>query len=163
MRTIPKSLRAFWPALIGVLASHDIAYAGHDDGHIHGYLETVGPALVVAAIVGWIWSWAHSAVDFRSVLVMQAALFAVMEVSERAAGTITFQPADLAPLLLGLAILPLAAVASILADRVDDLFLGTSVSVSSTIAHRSGLLVSGDPKRAARSSISAARAPPLLS
>ena len=157
-----KLLSAMWPAVLGVIAAHHVAYAGHDDGHIHGYLETVGPALVVAAVLGWIWSWTRSSVDFRSVLAMQTALYAVMEVAERVPNATGLQPMDLAPVLLGLAVIPLASAASIVVGCVDGLLAGRSATVSMpTVARR----IPVRPVAAfgvATSSIWSIRAPPVL-
>jgi hypothetical protein len=111
-------LAAFWPALLGVLAAHQIAYSGHDDGHVHGYLDTVGPALVVAAALGWIWSWARSRVEFRTVLTLQLVLFAGMEGTERLAVAGTFTASDLAPIGMALMLIPLVAALTVLTHRV---------------------------------------------
>lgn len=113
------SIAALWPALLGVLAAHQIAYSGHDDGHVHGYLETVGPALAVAAVLGWIWSWARAHIEFRSVLGLQLALFVAMEGSERLVAG--FAISDLAPIAVALLLIPLVAVLTVLADRMIDL------------------------------------------
>lgn len=157
-----KLLIAFWPAVLGVLAAHQVAYTGHDDGHIHGYLETVGPALVVAAVLGWIWSWARSTVDFRSVLAMQTALFAAMEIAERVAASTGFQPVDLAPVLFGLAVIPLASAVFIVVDRVDLLSMAPSTGVSTPVVARRSpdhLVIAS---RSVPSSIWSIRAPPFL-
>ena len=118
MRPRTTSIAAFWPALLGVLASHQIAYSGHDDGHVHGYLETIGPALVVAGVLGWIWSWARARVEFRSVLRIQFVLFAVMESSERLATATGFAVSDLSPIGIALVMLSLGAALTVFADRV---------------------------------------------
>jgi hypothetical protein len=111
-------LGAFWPAMLGVLAAHQLAYAGHDDGHLHSYLATFGPAVVVATVLGWIWTWARARVDFRTVLVLQAGLFALMETSERLAGPAGFEFSDLTPVAIALALLPLVAAVAVFADRI---------------------------------------------
>lgn len=114
------SIAAIWPALLGVFAAHQIAYTGHDDGHIHGYLETVGPVLVVAAMLGWLHARAHARVEFRSVLLLQAFLFGVMEGAERIAATSAFAISDLAPVGIALVLMPMVAGLVVLADGVMD-------------------------------------------
>jgi hypothetical protein len=115
-----RVLGALWPAILGVLAAHQLAYAGHDDGHLHGYLARIGPALVVAAVLGWIWSWARSRVDVHTVLALQAGLFTLMEIAERLPDEAVPALSDLAPVAIGLVLLPLIAIASIVTDRMVD-------------------------------------------
>jgi hypothetical protein len=162
VRPRTPSIAAFWPALLGVLAAHQIAYVGHDDGHVHGYLAKVGPALVVAAVLGWIWSWARARVEFRSVVTMQVALFAVMEVAERLAAATAFSVSDLAPIGVALALIPLVAALAVLTERMVDVLHSTPCRPMAVIGELGavGDLLAGPLQRhAATWSI---RAPPAL-
>lgn len=136
---IRTSIAAVWPALLGVLAAHQFAYAGHDDGHVHGYLETVGPVVAVAAVLGWIWSWAQARIDFRSVLALQVALFLAMEGAERLAAATGFAISDLVPIAVALLLIPLVAALTVCADRMIDLIASGSRWPDATGAHSTTL------------------------
>ena len=106
---------AVWPALFGLYAAHQLAYIHHHDGHIHGYLDRMGPGLLVAVSAGWILSTRRSRIRFSDVLAIQLTLFSVMELSERVfASDFTM----LAPVLIGAVLVPVAAVAVTVIDHL---------------------------------------------
>ena len=101
-----SAFRAFGPATVGVLVAHQIAYAGHDDGHLHGYLEVGGPAVAIAASIAWLGTVIAHRIAFRDVLKLQAFMLVVMELTERWAAGMALAPSDVMLVGASLALLP---------------------------------------------------------
>lgn len=114
-----RRTRLLWaagPATLGVLAAHQFAYVGHDDGHLHGYLAELGPWLAAASTVASILAWRMPRVRFSDVVALQVLLLASMEVGERLATSTPWALADAATVgvallsVLGLSALVLAVL-----------------------------------------------------
>ena len=114
--SIRKRLQsAVWPALFGLYAAHQFAYLDHQDAHIHGYLDRMGPGVLVAVTVGWLWTWQRSRSRFTDVLAIQVTLFGIMEFSER---VLVSDFNMLGPVLVGAALVPVAAGIVTVIDRM---------------------------------------------
>lgn len=94
-----RRTRLLWaagPATLGVLAAHQFAYVGHDDGHLHGYLAELGPWLAAASTVASILVWRMPRVRFSDVVALQVLLLATMEIGERLVTSTPWAWADFA-------------------------------------------------------------------
>lgn len=101
-----RRTRLLWaagPATLGVLAAHQLAYVGHDDGHLHGYLAELGPWMAAAAIVASILAWRMPRARFSDVIALQVLLLASMEIGERLVASTPWALADIATVGVGLA------------------------------------------------------------
>ncbi len=110
-----RFLAAVWPALFGLYGAHQVAYIDHQDAHIHGYLDRMGPGVLVAVTAGWLWTRQRSRSRFSDVLAIQVTLFSVMELSERA---FVSDFTMLGPVLAGAALVPVAAAVVTVIDRL---------------------------------------------